>query len=193
MSDEGFNFLIHHPDAITILFKYRPVIGNDPHKQNLDRGVVELLLAAVNDKLTHSDIQHFLDSLASSREMNSPANTNHISRIRYFTDEKVPVRATPDEERVCLDIKESLSTFLAKYSKSISSDLKQLSMRLHTALLDAVSLQMIKKTIDKEYALPRPKNPIVSRSVESLLNGCKGIFNKHQEELMKSQVAMTRN
>ncbi len=175
MSDAGFNYLIHHPDVICILFTYRPDLSKTPAKASVDRGVIQALLQRIGHDFPVQEMHHFLNALCQSREAAKKSTSHHhFFRIRYLLDEHTDKRATPSEEQACLKIKAELSALLSKYRESRTPETKDIATRLHTELLDMVTLQMIKKTLDKNIALA-PGNPLFKK--------CKEIFNKHQEVL----------
>jgi len=175
MSNEGFNYLVHDVEAMRLLFSYRPDPCLSPGK-SIDRTLLVQIMQITKDKLPPADVVHFMSALADARRQTAAGNQSHLFRVRYFLDERSDSRASPDEERVCLEIREELSALFQKYSGSIFSGVRELATRLHATLLDAVSLQMVKKILDKETQ---------NAPNSSLLKECKKIFNIHQEKLMR--------
>lgn len=148
MSDEGFSYLVNHPEPLYVVFKYRPDLSPTLGKPStkIDRGAAELMMKGFEGRLSPADMQVLMKVVSEERDnVQAAGSNNHFFRAAYFTREPTDVRISPAEERVCLVIKENLSQLLLKRLNAPLARNKEAAARLHTALMEVDSLQMIRK------------------------------------------------
>lgn len=182
MSDEGFNELIHHPEALTLLFKYEPAKNIDKASFNnpVNANVIQLLLQHAGLTLSVEDMNAFLKVMNQAKaEVNRKPSSIPFFRLRHLIDEKPNARMTPQEQAIFLETKNEIMKKLNEKirERMVLSNTKALAKQLRENLLDVTSMQMLKKALDK--ATKENKN-------NALLKECKGIINKHQTALMPS-------